>query len=84
MKCEASPALAMGATILELRAKLLNAHKILIAVFVLKQVSATKTSTVGHLRYLSILAWNLDFIKLSILKLRQVMAKKVERLDARS
>jgi hypothetical protein len=74
----------MGATIFKLRAKLLNAHKILIAVFVLKHVLASKSSTVGHLRYLSILARNLNLIKLSILKLRQVMAKKVERLNARS
>jgi hypothetical protein len=36
--CEASPALAIGATILKLWAKLLNAHEILIAVFVLKYI----------------------------------------------
>jgi hypothetical protein len=45
MKCEASPALAMGATILKLGAKLLNTHKVLIAVFVLNHVLATKTSS---------------------------------------
>ena len=34
--------------------------------------------------YLCILAWNLDLVEFAILELRQIMAEKVKRLDARS
>jgi hypothetical protein len=84
MNGDASPTVAMRATVLEFGTKLLYPYKILIAVFVLNHCQLCAAPLANFIAYLGVLARNFDVIRLSILEFGEIMAQKIERLNSRS